>query len=159
MKKYCLPFCFAIIAFSVEGYSQFDKQITEEQISIEKKKEGLDTISKLLIKNYIFPEMAEKMASMLRQKQTDFNYIETTSFIQFARMINQDLIDISSDKHILIRFIGNANKPLKPCLLYTSGSSVILIYPDEKAVIVLAGNMEDDTMNSVAGKMLQLFLD
>ncbi len=39
------------------------------------------------------------------------------------------------------------------------GSSVILIYPDEKAVIVLAGNMEDDTMNSVAGKMLQLFLD
>ena len=29
------------------------------------------------------------------------------------------------------------------------GSSVILIYPDEKAVIVLAGNMEDDTMNSV----------
>ena len=114
MKKYGLPFCFAIIAFSVEGFSQFDKQITEEQISSEKKMVVLDTISKLLIKNYIFPEMAQKMASMLRQKQTDLNYTKSASFIQFARMINQDLIDISSDKHILIRYIGNANNPLKP---------------------------------------------
>ena len=114
MKNYCLPYCFAIIAFSVEGYSQFDKQITEEQISSEKKMEVLDTITKLLIKNYIFPEMAEKMVLMLRQKQTNLSYIKTTSFIQFARMINRDLIDISSDKHILIRYIGNANNQLKP---------------------------------------------
>lgn len=38
------------------------------------------------------------------------------------------------------------------------GNGVILVNPEKKAVVVILGNLENDSMNSVAGKILQLFL-
>lgn len=39
------------------------------------------------------------------------------------------------------------------------GNSAILIRPKRKAVIVLLGNIEDNAMNAVAGKLLKIFID
>jgi serine beta-lactamase-like protein LACTB, mitochondrial len=39
------------------------------------------------------------------------------------------------------------------------GNGVILIYPDKKAVIVILGNIENNSMNAVAGKVLSFFLN
>jgi len=39
------------------------------------------------------------------------------------------------------------------------GNGVILIYPGKKAVIVILGNIDNNAMNAVAGKIVRFFFD
>lgn len=133
MRKIYLPVCFVVFAFNMKIQSQINKEILEDQPNVEKVNQLLDTISALLIKNYIFPEMAEKMVSILSKNYKENKYREASSSMHFANMINQDLFDISGDKHIELRHREIADKLVnstQPSLVDTSyGISKVEILP------------------------------
>ena len=70
--------------------------IAEEEIS-----EVATKVARLLQEKYIFPEVAETMASLLLEK----NYSQSiTDTQQYAQTLTEDLQAISNDKHLQVNF-------------------------------------------------------
>lgn len=67
-------------------------------------KEVIDSVASILNRNYIFPEVAEKMSSALMQHLADGRYQTVTDPREFANMLTQDVQAISHDLHLRISF-------------------------------------------------------
>jgi hypothetical protein len=79
----------------------------EDQVSSVNKKEQtevIEAISKQLQDNYIFPKVADKMASHVKKQQKKGRYNKISDPIEFADQLTKDLISISKDKHIRVMF-------------------------------------------------------
>lgn len=63
---------------------------------------SIDSINKILQKNYIFPDVADKMASSLVENLRKGKYNSLTNPSGFASQITKDLQSISKDKHLRI---------------------------------------------------------
>lgn len=63
-------------------------------------KEVIDNIGSLLNENYVFPEMAQKMAGLLSTNYKNGAYTSITDPMDFATRLTQDLRSVSKDKHI-----------------------------------------------------------
>jgi len=64
----------------------------------------VDTVNRLLIEQYIFPDVAEQMKDHLHNKLKNGDYQEINSPIDFAETLRQDLYEISKDNHFFIEF-------------------------------------------------------
>jgi retinol-binding protein 3 len=64
-----------------------------------------------LDKNYVMPEVATQMATMLRKQLAEKQYDSITSAKAFAKQLTEDLQAISHDKHLRVRY---QEQPLPP---------------------------------------------
>ncbi len=91
---------FCILIFSLTVYAE------DQPSPINKKEQSevIKAISEQLQDNYIFPKVADKMSSHLKKQQKKGNYKKITDPMEFANQLTEDLLSISHDKHIRVRF-------------------------------------------------------
>jgi retinol-binding protein 3 len=64
----------------------------------------IESISKRLNEAYVFPEVAKKMETSLREHIARKDYDQITSARTFAETLTRDLQAVSSDKHLRVRY-------------------------------------------------------
>lgn len=67
-------------------------------------KQVIDSVSKRLLDNYVFPEVAKKMSDLLQDNYKKGVYKTTVSVATFAEKLTDDLRSISKDKHLRVGF-------------------------------------------------------
>ncbi|MEZ5429055.1 MAG: S41 family peptidase [Pyrinomonadaceae bacterium] len=68
------------------------------------KSEVIDTLLKDLTENYVFPDVAKRMADDIRARQKKKEYDGIDSARAFAGKLTEDLQSISKDKHLRVRY-------------------------------------------------------
>jgi hypothetical protein len=76
-----------------------DTGLTSNQISV-----VIDSIGNKLKANYIFPEVAEKMADKIETKEQKGLYKSVDDPREFANILTEDLQSVSKDKHIRVMY-------------------------------------------------------
>lgn len=74
-------------------------KLTPKEITV-----SIDSISNKLQVNYIFPEMADKMAESLRSNLKNGKYDTLTDPSAFAGQLTKDLQALSKDKHLIVNY-------------------------------------------------------
>ena len=74
-----------------------------EPITAQETKQVIETINKLLIANYIYPQMADKMANSLSANLKKGNYNSITDPFEFADKVTADLVAVSNDRHFIMQ--------------------------------------------------------
>lgn len=100
MKKSSIP----IIAFMCGMFYLSHAQTTAEKLTAKEQREVVDSVTTILEANYIFPEVASKMNSLLRDKLKKGTYTKVSDPIEFAQVLTSDLQSISKDLHLRVRF-------------------------------------------------------
>ncbi len=122
----------------------------------------ISSISEQLKTNYVFPEVAEKMASYITGNFKNGSYDDLLTARQISARLSDDLVEISKDKHIRIGYHPELNKALSE-----TGKSdkpkpeVIKKWKDEAStrnfdfakVEILPGNIGLITLNGFSGFM------
>ncbi len=84
------------------------------------KREAIDAAAKLLIDDYVFPDVGEKAAASLKRNLDAGKYAGAATPIAFATMMTQDLRDLTHDKHLNVfadgGFPDETEAPLPPSL-------------------------------------------
>jgi len=89
-------------------------QRAESQIPLTKlvKKEVVDSLSKSLIKNYIFPDTARRMGNKIQENLAKGLYDTISNPRDFARKLTKDLHSVYNDLHLSMNFNPSAEKNL-----------------------------------------------
>lgn len=74
------------------------------QVDTQEQKKVIDSVSRLLNDNYIFPEVAKKMTDLLQENYKKGTYTAINSAPSFAQRLTDDLRSVSKDKHLNVRF-------------------------------------------------------
>jgi C-terminal processing protease CtpA/Prc len=72
----------------------------------------IESISKRLNEAYVFPEVAKKMETSLREHAAKKEYDQITSSTKFAETLTKDLQAVSNDKHLRVRY-SHESLPLR----------------------------------------------
>lgn len=73
--------------------------------------EVVDALVAKLNANYVFPEKAKQVETVLRQRQREGKYDAITDSKQFARTLSDDIDSVIHDKHMLVDF---SERPVPP---------------------------------------------
>jgi len=76
--------------------SDVDK-LTKNEIAI-----TIDSINHKLNKNYVFPEIATKMAGILNANVKNGKYSTLSNPSELASQLTNDLREVSKDKHLMV---------------------------------------------------------
>ncbi|MBN4085228.1 S41 family peptidase [Flavobacteriaceae bacterium AH-315-B10] len=76
-----------------------DTGLTSKQISV-----VIDSIGNKLKANYIFPDVADKMAEKIEEKEQKGLYKSIDDPREFANILTEDLQSVSKDKHIRVMY-------------------------------------------------------
>lgn len=68
---------------------------------------AIDGILKRLNDSYVFPEVAKKMETSIRERVSKKEYDQVTSAKEFATKLTNDLQAVSKDKHLRVRYSHN----------------------------------------------------
>lgn len=94
--------------------------IAASALSATVKREAIEAASKMLIDEYVFPDVGAKAASMLKNNLAAGKYDSAATAIAFAAQVTQDLQDLSHDKHLNVfadgAFPDDNREPLPPSL-------------------------------------------
>ena len=71
-------------------------------IDAEMRSKTIDDVLKLLVDNYVFPEMAEKMQEAVRARQEKKEYDTITTGQDLAKALTDHLQAVSKDKHLCV---------------------------------------------------------
>ncbi len=82
-------------------------------ISKKEKQAAVEAISKLLNKQYVFPEVAKKMGQHISDKSKQGAYKSIKNPREFSETLTADLQSVSQDKHIRVMFAPNEIKERK----------------------------------------------
>lgn len=74
-----------------------------QELTGEMRAEVVDKIGKALVDRYVFPDIGEKCALMIRTELESGNYDHYESKVDFAKQLTEDLQSISKDKHMRVR--------------------------------------------------------
>jgi hypothetical protein len=98
MNSTTVPFItvFCLFALSCEA-QQLQVKLSPEEMSV-----TIDSISQILQKNYIFPEVGGRMVQSLKSNLKQGKYSSSVDPAGFARQLTQDLQLISKDKHLRV---------------------------------------------------------
>ena len=110
MKKNA--FLLTILAFII-SISAIAQNAGGANIDAAEQKQVIDSISSLLDRNYIFPDVAKKMNALLQENYSKGAYSSITSGPSFAKQITTDLQSISKDKHLNVNFNPNMVAQMK----------------------------------------------
>lgn len=75
-----------------------------EPLTQAERKSVVEAISQVLKENYIFPEVAEKMAKTIEKNLKKGHYQNISDVRLFAEQLTNDLVGVSQDKHIRVIF-------------------------------------------------------
>ncbi|MET9469050.1 S41 family peptidase [Streptomyces sp. NPDC006544] len=70
----------------------------------------IDETARLLTEHYVFPEIAEQLAGLLRRRLTEGAY-DVDDAEEFARLVTQDLQSVNSDRHLSLKYHADAVPP------------------------------------------------
>lgn len=81
------------------------RQMPKPEIVIDKptRKEAIDTLIAKLNENYVFPEKAKQVETLLRQHMKEGRYDRITDGEQFANQLTIDLHGVTRDLHMGVR--------------------------------------------------------
>ena len=79
------------------------------EINAEQRKEVVESISQIIIENYVFPEVAAQNATYIQKQLNTGEYSKIIDADKFATKLTLDLQHINHDKHMEVR----VNKPKK----------------------------------------------
>lgn len=79
-------------------------QSENNSLSVKEISEVVDSVSSKLNANYVFPEVAKKMADKLKENVRAGAYTKIVDPQVFANQLTQDLQSVSNDKHIRVGF-------------------------------------------------------
>lgn len=77
-------------------------QLSAQGLSSKDMSTSIDSINRILQKNYIFPDVADKMAQDLKANLKNGKYSSLTNPSEFASQLTRDLQAVSNDKHLRI---------------------------------------------------------
>ena len=77
------------------------------------RKQVIDTILKRLNDSYVFPEVAKKMETSVRERAAKGEYDSVASAQAFAEKLTADLQSVSKDKHLRVRY-SHEVLPVRP---------------------------------------------
>ncbi|RYF85514.1 MAG: peptidase [Chitinophagaceae bacterium] len=76
-------------------------------------KQVIDSVSKRLNDNYVFPEVAKKMTDLIQANYKKGSYQSIASVATFAEKLTEDLRSVSKDKHLRVNFNPKQAKELQ----------------------------------------------
>ncbi|WP_299461236.1 S41 family peptidase [uncultured Microscilla sp.] len=100
MKKYILNL--SLVALAV--FTSFACQAQAQKLSKLQKQKVVTSIGKLMKDYYVFPKVADQMAAYLEKQQKNEAYAKANDPRDFGSLLTRDLLKISKDKHIRVRF-------------------------------------------------------
>ena len=77
------------------------------------RKQVIDAVLKRLNDSYVFPEVARKMETSLRERAAKGEYDSVSSSQAFAEKLTADLQSVSKDKHLRVRY-SHDTLPVRP---------------------------------------------
>lgn len=89
----------SIMLFSARGAE------AEERLSLQQKQEAVRAITEVYAKRYVFPELGEKMAELLRSRLAAGEYNDIPDGRGLGRRITQDLRSICADLHVTAAYM------------------------------------------------------
>lgn len=104
-----LLFLFILISFSSCHFTQENaKELTEKEnaneLTEKEKVEVINSICNLLRANYVFPEVAEKISTILNTNLENGNYQLIIQPGVFAKRLTQDIRSVNNDPHLIVYF-------------------------------------------------------
>lgn len=75
-----------------------------KSLTMAEKRSAVNSISKLLFDNYIFPEVSREMENHIKSRLKNKEYDNISDPAKFAEELTEDLQSVSKDKHIRVRF-------------------------------------------------------
>jgi len=96
---------FFLTLIDIPVFSQEKKP--QDQLLIldaEKRAEVVDRVAELMINNYIFKEIAEKMKAKLTNQLTEGKYDKMDDVFEFSQALTRDLRSVSKDRHIRVTY-------------------------------------------------------
>lgn len=94
---YSVLFSILLNHYQTVSAQDVNQTLTKEELSM-----TVDSINSKLLKNYIFPELAEKMAFMLTKSLKDGKYSLLVNPTELASKLTTDLQEVSDDKHLRV---------------------------------------------------------
>ncbi|MDQ3276935.1 MAG: S41 family peptidase [Bacteroidota bacterium] len=83
------------------------------RIESAEQKQVIDSVSRRLLDNYVFPDVAKKMSDLLQENYKKGAYKTTVSVATFAEKLTEDLRSVSKDKHLRVGFNPRLVKELR----------------------------------------------
>jgi hypothetical protein len=100
MKRgFFIPFLTVMIAAQT-----FNAQNQVTPLTDEERSEVLDSVSRLLNDNYVFPDVAKEMTTLISKNQKSGDYKSFSDPMAFGDKLTEDLQSVSKDKHLRVRF-------------------------------------------------------
>lgn len=100
---FCLTVLLSQFSFT-EATMAAEKIDKSPSISAIDKDQAIAKLIEMIRTKYVFPEVAEKLAKTLVAKQMQGAYKAVQSQQQFADVLSQDLLEITHDKHLSVRY-------------------------------------------------------
>ena len=145
MKFFSLFILFIMCTYLVAGQNIQNK---ENLLTDSDKESAVNSISRMLYENYIFPEMSLKMENYIKLKLSEHKYDSVSDPVQFAEQLTNDLQSVSKDKHIRVQYNPDQIRQMKEHNL-TNDEEITQEYIDQlktvnyffKKVEILNGNI------------------
>lgn len=93
-----------LLALSIANVAVAQPEQPDLTIDAATRTQVIDTILKRLNDSYVFPEVAKKMETSIRDRVAKKEYEQITSAKQFAMTLTKDLQAVSNDKHLRVRY-------------------------------------------------------
>ena len=104
-KTLLIIICFLLmIPTKSTAQTHVNQKANPDPLTEKEQQQVIDSISLLLNKNYIFPDVAKKMSDLILSNYKNGSYSAITNPILFSERLTTDLLSISKDKHIRVRF-------------------------------------------------------
>ncbi|SNR81801.1 S41 family peptidase [Flavobacterium sp. ov086] len=104
-KNVLLLFYFLLlIPIKSMAQSVANQNTTPDPVTKTEQQQVIDSVSLLLNKNYVFPEVAKKMSDLIASNLKNGSYASITDPTMFSEKLTADLLSISNDKHIRVVF-------------------------------------------------------
>src|SRR5689334_23533358 len=94
----------SLLALSVAGVGFAQPEQQDLIIDAAVRTQVIDGILKRLNDSYVFPDIAKKMETSIRERVAKKEYDQITSAKQFATTLTNDLQAVSHDKHLRVRY-------------------------------------------------------
>jgi retinol-binding protein 3 len=93
-------------AFSIVGplMASASAQSDDRPLQAGERSAVVESLAEQLIRNYVFPDMAEEMAKVIRENQAQMQYDEIVGGREFAETLTRDLREVCPDKHLEVQF-------------------------------------------------------
>ena len=95
---------FTIVLTGLLLFAGRNLKAQDVQLTSTERNQVVDSLVRQLNANYVFPDVAEKMAANLRTRLNDGAYNSISDPDQYANQLTEDLQAISKDKHLRVSF-------------------------------------------------------